>query len=244
LAPADLVLRRATPADALGCSQLYQAEPVHFVRQISSFSAALRNPSKDTYIHAEQWMIERTGHVVAYLFLGIPYGLAESSGIRHVAEYAGSRVALADAIPVLMSTSQLQDLTWPVAWQDRDLIQLFQDSGYHSSMTNLDGHTLRILDFSGFMKDLRPFLLARLEKSLLRGLRFEQKGPVLGGIGDDHYVITRGSDRLELDGGAMTLLVMGNADPQAEPIRAPGALAEVISALFPLPSFLPGLNYF
>lgn len=189
-------------------------------------------------------MIERTGQMVAYLFLGIPYGLTESSGIRHVAEYAGSRVALVDAIPVLMSTSQLQALTWPVVWQDRELTQLFQDRGYHGSMSNLDGHTLRILDFSGLMKDLRPILLARLEKSLLRGLRFEQKGPVLGGIGDDRCMISRGSDRLELDGGAMTLLVMGNADPHAEPIRAPGALAEVIAALFPLPSFLPGLNYF
>ena len=244
LAPADLVLRRATPADALVCSRLYQSEPVHFVRQISKFSAALQNPLKDTYVHAEQWMIERTGQMVAYLFLGIPYGLTESSGIRHVAEYAGSRVALVDAIPVLMSTSQLQALTWPVVWQDRELTQLFQDRGYHGSMSNLDGHTLRILDFSGLMKDLRPILLARLEKSLLRGLRFEQKGPVLGGIGDDRCMISRGSDRLELDGGAMTLLVMGNADPHAEPIRAPGALAEVIAALFPLPSFLPGLNYF
>jgi len=36
---------------------------------------------------------------------------------------------------------------------------------------------------------------------------------------------------------------MGNADTEAKAIQAPGALAEVISALFPLPSFLPGLNY-
>jgi hypothetical protein len=36
---------------------------------------------------------------------------------------------------------------------------------------------------------------------------------------------------------------MGNADPQANATYAPGALAEVIAALFPLPSFLPGLNY-
>jgi hypothetical protein len=77
----------------------------------------------------------------------------------------------------------------------------------------------------------------------LRGLRFEQSGPLLGGTGNDHYTITRGSDRLELDGAEMTRLVMGNADPHAEAIQAPGPLAEVISALFPLPSFMPGLNY-
>jgi hypothetical protein len=110
-------------------------------------------------------------------------------------------------------------------------------------VTNLDGYTLRIIDFAGFMKDLRPFMEARLEKNLLRGLRFEQTGPLLGGIGEDRYTIARGRDRLELDGAAMTLLVMGNANPQAEVVHAPGALAEVISKLFPLQSFLPGLNY-
>jgi GNAT superfamily N-acetyltransferase len=243
--PSDLVLRRATDADALICSQLYQAEPVHFVRQISDFSAALHDPMRDTYVHADQWIIERAGQAVAYLFLGFLWGLPDglNSGIRHVGEYAGSRVALADAIPVLMTEGGLQNLTWQVPWQDLELIQLLQDSGYSGNVTNLDGYTLRIIDFAGFMKDLRPFMEARLEKNLLRGLRFEQNGPLLGGIGEDRYTIARGLDRLELNGAAMTLLVMGNANPQAEALHAPGTLAEVISTLFPLPSFLPGLNY-
>jgi hypothetical protein len=74
-------------------------------------------------------------------------------------------------------------------------------------------------------------------------LRFEQSGPLLGGTGTDQYTIIRGSDRLELDGAAMTRLVMGNTESETEPIRLPGALEEVIPAFFPLPSFLPGLNY-
>ena len=242
--PSDLVLRRATSADALLCSQLYQAEPVHFVRQKSDFLPALQNPMINTYIHADPWIIERAGQAVAYLFVGIPYRATSDSGIRYVSEYAGSRVALADAIPALMNAGNVQDLTWPVAWQDVDLIQLMRDDGYPWRRTNLDGHTLRIVDFCGLMKDLRPLLRARLDASLLRGLRFEQRGPLLKGLGEDRYVISRGQDRLELDGAAMTYLVMGNADPKAETISAPGALAEVISALFPLPSFLPGLDYF
>jgi hypothetical protein len=241
--PSDLVLRKATPADALLCSQLYQAEPVHFVRQTSDFAPALQDPLRNNYISAEPWIIERAGRGVAYLFLGIPWGQQPGSGIRHVGEYAGSRVALADALPLLMDTGEVQDLRLPVAWQDAELIQLLQDSGYHGNMTNLDGHTLRIIDFAGVMNDLRPMLRARLGANLVRGLRFEQSGPILGGTGNDRYTITRGSDRLELDGAAMTLLVMGNADSQAEAIHAPGSLAEIISALFPLPSFLPGLNY-
>jgi GNAT superfamily N-acetyltransferase len=243
--PANLLLRRATDADALNCSQLYQAEPVHFIRQKSDFFRALQDPMSNTYVHADQWIIERSGQVVAYLFLGFLWGSPDgsSSGIRHVGEYAGSRSALVYALNPLVTTGNLKDLSWPVSWQDHELIQLLQDSGHKGTVASLDGYTLRIINFSGLMNDLRPILRARLDANLLRGLRFEQSGPLLGGIGDDRYTITRGSDRLELDGAGMTRLVMGNADPQAEAIYAPGALAEVISALFPLPSFLPGLNY-
>ena len=243
--PSDLVLRRATGADALLCSQLYQAEPVHFVRRNSDFSAALRDPMRNTYVHADAWIIERVGQAVAYLFLGFLWGLAAgpSSGIRHVGEYAGSRVALVEVIPLLMTAGNLRDLSWPVPWQDAELIQLLQDSGYQGHMESYDGHTLRIIDFPRFMDDLRPILQTRLETEMLSNLRFEQTGSLLAETGDDRYTITLGSDRLELDGAGMTLLVMGNADAQAEATYTSGTLGQVISALFPLPSFLPGLNY-
>lgn len=243
LPPHDLVFRRANRADALLCSQLYQAEPVHFVRRKTDFSSALNDPMGNTYIHADPWIIERAGRAVAYLFLGINWGDSPGSGLRHVGEYAGSRAALADVIPALITTDHVQELTWPVPWQDLELTQALQDRGFAGNMTNLDGHTLRIINFPGFMEDLRPVLRTRLDAKLLRGLRFEQSGPLLGGNRDDRYSISRGADRLELDGATMTLLVMGNADPQAEPLHATGALADVTSALFPLPSFLPGLNY-
>ena len=242
---ADIQLRRATDADALLCSQLYQAEPVYFVRRQADFSRAVHEPMSNLYIHADQWIIERSGQAVAYLLLGIPWHLQSDpgTGVRQVSEYAGSRSALAEAIPVLMNIGNINDLIWPAAWQDVELIQHLHERSHNGSMAALEGHTLRIINFPAFMNDLRPILRARLDQKLLRGLRFEQSGPLLGGIGEDRYAIVRGSDRLELDGAAMTLLVMGNADTEPRPIHAPGALADVISALFPLPSFLPGLNY-
>jgi hypothetical protein len=204
----------------------------------------LQEPVRDSYIHADQWVVERAGQVAAYLFLGVPYEVEHDAGVRHVAEYAGSRLALVESLPALMAAGALRELILPVAWQELELLQLMRDRGYSGRLTNLYGHTLRIIDFPGLMKDLRPVLLARLEKDLLRGLRFEQKGPRLAGSGEDRYTIARGTERLELDGAAMTLLVMGDAAPQAEAVHAPGALADVISAFFPLPSFLPGLNYY
>ena len=205
----------------------------------------MRDPGSNLYIHADQWIIERSGQAVAYLLLGIPWHLQSDpgTGVRQVGEYAGSRSALADAVLVLMNMGNINDLIWPVAWQDIELIQHLHERSLSGNMASLEGHTLRIINFPAFMNDVRPILRARLDQKLLRGLRFEQKGSLLGGIGDDRYVIVRGSDRLELDGAAMTLLAMGNADSASQAVHAPGALAEAISALFPLPSFLPGLNY-
>ncbi len=243
--PTDLVVRTATPADASTCSKLYQAEPVHFIRQNSDFSMALRDPMSNPYVHSEQWIIEQSGQAVAYLFLGFMWGLPGglAAGMRHVGEYAGSRLALVDALQIIMTTQNLKEFSWQVAWQDVALIQLLQESGLKGTEAPLDGHTLRILNFPGFMADIRPILRARLDANSLRGLRFTQSGPILGGLGADRYTITRGSDRLELDGASMTSLIMGNTHNEADPINLPGALAEIIPALFPLPSFLPGLNY-
>jgi hypothetical protein len=144
---------------------------------------------------------------------------------------------------MIMTSNHLKELFWSVAWQDIELIHLLQDGGYNGATMPLYGNTLRIINFPGFMNDLRPILRARLDTNLLRGLRFEQSGPLLGGLGADHYTIMRGADRLQLDGASMTRLIMGDTNIEARSIHLPGVLAEIIPALFPLPSFLPGLNY-
>jgi GNAT superfamily N-acetyltransferase len=241
--PGNIKIRKAVPGDALFCSRLYQAEPVHFVRRKDEFADALKNPMGRSYLHANPWIVERSGQAVAYLLLGIPYDELESVGIRHVSEYAGSRAALAEAIKLILTEDGLQKVHWSVAWQDLELIQSLKGYGYDGSPVPLYGHTLRILDFPRFMKALRPLLVSRLDAKILRGLRFEQGGPLLGDQGGDRYAIVRGRERLELDGATMTHLVLGSADSQAGTIHANSALTEVISAIFPLPSFLPGLNY-
>lgn len=241
--PAGLTVRRMTTADILPASRLYQAEPVLYLRKHADFAAALQHPLGNSYIHADQWMVERSGQALAYLLLGCPYEVELQAGIRHVAEYAGSRLALVEVVPALLRLNHLKELSWPVAWQEQELAQLLQDCGVSGAGAPLEGYTLRIVDFPGFMQDLRPILQARLGAQLLRGLRFEQSGARLGGTGTDRYTIVRGSDRLDLDGAAMTRLVMGTAESETQPPRLPGALAEVVPALFPMPSFLPGINY-
>jgi hypothetical protein len=243
-----LSLRRATEADLPVCARLYQAEAVHFVRCVDEFVEHFRQPEE--YPKAEDWVIEVAGRPVAYLFTSIPWEYLNVSDtrVREVFEYAGSRVALVGGVSELMRHSKLEELRLFVPWQDLDLLQLVRDHGITGDRTPLGGHTMRVVNFPGLMSDLRAYVTARLTARQRRGLRFEQAG--------DRYSIVRGQERLELDGAAMTRLVMGvpaemwsdvavggDVAVGADVSTASGTLSEIIPALFPLPSFLPGLNF-
>jgi len=209
-------VRPATEADVSLCARLYQTEPIHFVRRVEEFAEHFRQ--RERARRAEDWIVEVAGRPVAYLFTGIPreYRREKEAGVREVVEYAGGRVALVGALAEVMTRLELRELRLSVPWQDMD----------------------------GLMSDLRPYVRARLTEGQRRGLRFEQEGPALSEAEGDQYAIVRGQERLELDGAAMTRLVMGAPAEVASNVPvAPGALGEVVPALFPLPSFLPGLNY-
>lgn len=229
----EITVRPATEADAPLCASLYQAEAVRFVRRVGDFAGHFRH--REEYPEAEDWIVEVAGRPAAYLFLRVPweYIHRRDAGVREVSEYAGSRVALASALPVLMAKHSLQGLRLFVPFQDVDFALLLRRQQVTGERVPLPGHTMRIVDFPGLMADLRPYVEGRLTEDLQYGLHFEQEG--------DAYAIARGQERLDLDGAAMTRLVMGT--PGGEMPACPEALGKGISALFPLPSFLPGLNY-
>jgi predicted N-acetyltransferase YhbS len=239
----DLSIRLATRSEAAVCSRLYHMEPVHFIRPPAKFVDRLTHSYG--YVHSEAWIIERANQPAAYLLLGIPWEyLGLDAGIRHVREYAGSRTALVGALGQIMTQSKLQEIHWPAAWQDSDTITLLQENGLTGTPEPLSDHTMRIINFPGLMADLKPYLRARLEGPQARGLRFEQTGPLLGANQGDQLAIVRGQERLELSGAAMTNLVMGDpGEVYAKTYNIPGSLSDVVSALFPLPTFFPGLNY-
>jgi len=247
----DLSLRPVTEADVSLCARLYHVEAVHFVRRVEEF--AHRFCQRDEFPKAEDWIVEVGGHPVAYIFLSVPweYRHEQDATVREVFEYAGSRVALTGALAEVMARLRLRELRLRVPWQDVDFIQLLRGQGVTGDHIPLAWHTMRIVDFPGLMSDLRPYVRARLTANLRRGLRFEQKELALSKASPefcqraegDRYGIVRGRERLELDGTAMTRLVMGLPAEMAlaTPVGS-GTLGEIIPALFPLPSFLPGLN--
>lgn len=241
--PANVRLRPVQPADSALCSLLYQAEPAHFTRPHAVFERSFL-PHQIGF-HAEEWIVELEGQPAAYLLLSIPWDYIDQpqAGVRSVCEFAGSRVALAGAFAAALSQAGIREIEAQVAWQDVDLIHLLSQAGAQPKWSGLQDHTMRIINFPSLMRGLRPYIQAVLPAGLRRGLRFEQTGPLLAGNGEGRCAIARGPDRLELTTAAMTSLVMGDPYHTLGETNAPGALTEIIPALFPLPSFLPGLDY-
>jgi len=230
------VMRQATQADAALCARLYHQEAVHFERRVEDFVHHFRR--QEEYLRAEDWIIETDGRPLAYLLTGLPWEslYSQDRAVREVREYAGSRLALVAGLGMIISRLGLRELRISVPWQDVDMVQMLRGYGATSAPIPLIEHTMRIVNLPGLMSGLRPCLVARLKENLRRGLRFEQEG--------GRYTIMQGKERLELDGAAMTRLIMGvpeEVTPQTGTEQ--GVLTEILSALFPLPSFLPGLNY-
>lgn len=235
------LIKQNASIEAMLCSRLYAAEPVRFQRPMEHFLDHFQN--YEPGYNQEEWVVEMDGRPEAYLFLitDWEYVGQPEIGQRRVYEYAGSRVALAAAIPVVAEQAGINLLEVGIPWQDADLQHLLVGMGYDPQWTALDGHTMRIINFSGLLNDMQTYIRSRLSPSLCRGLHFEQTGPLLGADGGDRCTITYGKDHLELSGAQMTALVMGSPEEESPPL--PGVLAEIIPAIFPLPSFLPGINY-
>lgn len=240
-----VVLRPLETGDALDGSRLYQTGQACFERSLAQFTSSFSRPPGG--YHAEQWMVEMDGRPAGYLLLTVPWEYVgrPELGVREVFEYAGSSLALAGGLAAALHRPGIREVRANIAWQDFDLIRLLREAGFGPQWSALPDHTFRIINFPRLMAALRPYLRARLEPRLLRGLRFEQRGPLLRSGGEDGLLtIARGKDRLTLAAADMTRLVMGSPDgPDAGSLQAPGAVKDIAAALFPLPSFLPGLNY-
>jgi predicted N-acetyltransferase YhbS len=234
----EIRVRRLATTDLPACARIYQGEPVHFVRDLEAFTQHPFFAQQEPFLHAEDWVIQSDGRPVAYLFLTVPWEHwpRRDTGVRDVFEYAGSRVALVQGLPQVMAHLGLKELRLLVPWQDIDLLRLLR--GWVAAPIGLPlvGHTMRVVNFPGLMDDLEGYVRARLPARQRRGLRFEQEG--------DRYALARGGERIELDGGEMTRLVMGlPAEMVSDGGAGSGTLGRIVSTLFPLPSFVPGLNY-
>ena len=216
---------RGTAEDWFACASLYQSEPVRFVRRAEFFRQAFEHG------HSETWVIDSNGSPAAYVMLSRHGGSSPENRRRVVAEYAGSRAALADGLPALFEAGGYEQIELAVPMHDGELAGIFARRGISLKAGTLEDHTIRLLDVDRLMRRLGPYVAARLPRSQARRLSFHQK--------DDGCIFSLGDEKVELSLAKSAALVLGG--PEAP--KAPGELGRLLASLFPVPFPMPGMNY-
>ena len=227
-AVAGLKARRVGPEAWPTLAPLYQAEPVRFVRGTDLFSQVCFWWDCS---FPQIWVIESDDVPLAYLSL-TPTSRDDREGPeRVVAEYAGSRAAILEGLPALASAAGIERIHFRLLGQDRELLYLLNRRGAALRPGRISG-TLRLLNLPGLLRDLRPYLSARLPRADLRRFTATQQG--------ETCTFAYDTQRLALNLSQAAPLVLGG--PEETP--APGGeLGRVLAAIFPVQLPMPGFNY-
>jgi hypothetical protein len=223
----DLTVRRVTPEEWPLLAPLHQAEPVRFLRPADFLSRLCF--WWDCY-RPEIWLIESRRKPTAYLMVSWEDIRKPRAGALQLSEYAGSRAALLDSLPLILSEAQAASVRLRVLGHDREFLHLVRQRALDLKESTLSG-THRLLDVPGLMRKLSPYLAARLPRRELRKLSFHQQG--------EACAFTYGGETVDLSLSQAAPLVLGGFG--APPL--PDALGQALSQIFPIPFPMPGFNY-
>lgn len=223
-------LRAANPEDAARLSQLYQREPVRFVRPREDYELVLR------YGHCSgqacQFLLLELGGIPAgYLLVAQPRE-REGRLSQHVLEYCGERsVVLAGLWQLAAEGAPGQELSLEVSQGD-PLGERLCRLGLVGEPAGTSG-TVKVLDFGRSMAKLQPYFEGRLGRADLGDMQC-----VAGG---GRYVAHTAQDILEIEGETNLLWTLLGAPPgkSVENVRATGVMRQLIAQCWPLP--LPSL---
>lgn len=223
-APPGLALRRVLLDEWTTLAPFYAAEPAHFIRpaDLAQNLCFWWDTQRSTIC-----LIEREGRPVAYAVLNAHRN--REDGVW-VGEYAGSRTALMEALPLFAEVGGAPIITIEPLRQDAELLYQCARRGLAGEWCTISG-TIRIINLPGLMADLGDYVAARLPECDRSRLSFAQDG--------ETCAFRLGDERVELDLSAAARLVCGSPDAP----QIPGDLGRALSAIFPLPTISPGLNY-
>jgi len=227
-APASsLSVRRVTRDDWPLLAPVHQTEPVRFLRTADSVSRGCFWWDCD---NPEFWLIESKAGPLAYLGFTPVHDEEDGPTARRIFEYAGSRAAILDALPAIFQAAGLTRLRFRILGHDQELIYLLSRLNLQLTPATFYG-THRLLDLPGLMRQLRPYLAARLPRADLRRLSFQQEG--------ETCTFAYGNEHLQLDLTKAVALVLGAPDAP----KLSGDLHRLLSTIYPLPFPTPGFNY-
>jgi hypothetical protein len=213
---------------------LHRGEPVRFVRPREDWEALLR-VGRLMIRPAELLVVRQAGEPVAYVAVQVPRPDAEGRlPPARVRELAGSRWAIAEALPAAMERVGAAEIDVVTHAHDREWTTLARARGWTLEPTAFTG-TIGILDPAAFFDRLEPYIAERLsERRRLRiqpstaGVRFE--------LGGQSYEVTAP--------GPLAALIFGGHTEEARAIPPlSGELGRALASLFPLPLLWYGYNY-
>ena len=222
----------ATEADVPDMAAVYGAEPVRWLRPRSDFANALKGLVMNR--PARILLLRQGGVLLGYVALQLP--AAEAAAEGHILEFAGQRQALVQVLGQLMGEYGLASLDLHVMGGDSLLQGLLRERGLVGCLSTTRGSAM-LVNFGQFMERLRPHFVERVGPDLARSLAFDQR--------DDIITFTCGGDRVVAGNtGQAAELIFGTPGRQEEALLAGGGrAAEVLEAIFPIPSLWYGLNY-
>ena len=209
---------------------IYEREPVRFHRSLEEFRRMLISGS-DRNVGAETSVVLRGGDLLGYLAVQPPV----DARVSNVIEYAGDRYTIVEAMRYVFDMYGIDGLNLYVPFHDGEMIHLLRRKGISSTPINMPGYTIKIINFSGLMERLHPYIEERLGEKA-DSLEFHQKG--------DEYRIRLGGEELTVRGSAeLVHLVFGTHDEREKEIIPRTNTLKDLTYVFPLPLAYPGLNY-
>lgn len=237
----EVLKRLAVPCKVQECDEsqldsltsIYETEPIRYLRTREDFAILL---DETTYARPRSFLIELGGEAIAYVCIETRWGEDDA---RWIVEFAGSRIAIVAAIPQLLERLGLKVLRLTVPHHDIELLGAL--SSQERPKSSHFGGTMRLINPQGFLEKLKPCLVSRIGE---RANRLAITG------GGDGPMISLDDGKLEFeDEKALTWFLFGQPEIVEErfthfirPLHFKYE-AKMFADVFPLPTFLYGLNY-
>jgi len=215
---------------------IFETEPVRYLRARETFATLL---DEQTYARPKTFLIELGGEAVAYVCIETRWG---KEGACWIEEYAGSRDAIVAAVPQLLERLGLKVLRITAPHHDFELMGAL--AHVERPQPSDFGGTMRIINPQGFLEKLKPHLVARIGECA-KGIAYNMEG--------GRPTISLGSEKIEFgDEKDLTWLFFGQPEAFEErfgqfmrplSVKFGGDLERKLADVFPLPTFLYGLNY-
>lgn len=224
-------LAEYTPADLPAVKLAYETETVRFLRGQEEFDRLIRGQTyPDLHTRYPFELILSGGKVAAYAILDLSDD--ETDDTLGIKEFAGDRIALTDAFDLLLKKFGRRRMHFATDPHDplEKLLTGCESRPIHQYAS------LKILDFPGFMRALRPYWETLVPESAEQ-VSWEER--------DGFYAIRLGPETLVLDDGVkLTRLVFGFPEPAGIDFSGCPELGKWAAKVFPIPfPWTHNLNY-